>query len=141
MKNIFIISTLLICFIQANAQKKITKKPNTIQKSIKMSINELLQGKWQSLDDKTAYLVFENNQKKGMSIENKKWIESDSEPYVLSNKCLNDSNKDNGIEPEKDKYISCEESDMCWYIVVVNNTYLELSYLARGNTLRYKKLK
>ena len=139
MKNIFIALSICFCFSQAIGQSKVNK-PTTEKKNI-ASVNELIQGKWQSIDDKTTYLVFEKNQMKGMSIENKKWIETDSEPYVLSNKCLNEGDKDNGIEPEKDKYISCKESDMCWYIDFPSKDFLTLTYMARGNTLKYKRVK
>jgi len=65
----------------------------------------------------------------------------DNEAFVLSNKCLNESDKDNGLGLEKDKYISCMESDLCWYIVSLNKDFLTLSYMGRGNTLKYKRVK
>lgn len=102
------------------------------------SVQELLQGKWQSMDDKTNFIMFEKNERKESSDGMKSW---DREVFELSNKCLNEIDKDNGIELEKDKYISCKESDLCWYIVSINNNFLTLSYMGRGNTLKYKRIK
>ena len=99
---------------------------------------EKIQGKWQSTDDKTNFLVFEKDHRKEIADGMEKW---DDEVFVLGNKCLNDSDKDKEIEPEKDKYISCIKSDLCWYITEVNSTDLSLSYMGRGNTLTYKKVK
>ena len=99
---------------------------------------EKIQGKWQSTDDKTNFLVFEKDHRKEFADGMEKW---DDEVFVLSDKCLNDLDKDREIEPEKDKYISCIKSDLCWYITEVNSTDLSLSYMGRGNTLMYKKVK
>lgn len=101
---------------------------------------ELLQGKWQSIDDKTNFLIFENNHRKEANIIKGKgdW---DDEEFILSDKCINDSDKDIELGKEKDKYISCLESDLCWYIVSIDEKTLSLSYMGRGNTLTYKKVK
>lgn len=136
MKNIFIAISICFCFSQAIGQSK-DNKP-TIEKKNVISTNELLQGKWQSMDDKTNYLMFDKNERKEISDGMKTW---DKETFVLSNKCLNESDKDNGLELEKDKYISCKESDLCWYIVSLNKDFLTLSYMSRGNTLKYKRVK
>ena len=136
MKNIFIALSICFCFTQAIGQSK-DNKPTTKKKNV-TSINELLQGKWQSIDDKTYFLIFDKNERKESSDGMKTW---DKEAYNLSNKCLNESDKDNGLELEKEKYMSCKESDLCWYIVSLNKDFLTLSYMGRGNTLKYKRLK
>lgn len=118
------------------AQSKIVKTTNA--KVSALSTNDLLQGKWQSLDDKTNFLVFDKNLRKEIANGMKNW---DSEPFTLSNKCLNESDKVMNGEPEKDKYISCIKSDMCWYIISINKDFLELSYTGRGNALKYKRVK
>ena len=66
--------------------------------------------------------------------------ERDSQAYVLSNKCLNESDKENGIHIENDKYITCKESGMCWYIENINMQSLILRFMGRGNTIKYKKV-
>jgi hypothetical protein len=98
---------------------------------------ELLQGKWQSIDDANSYIIFENNNRKdiGGGMES-----CDVEPFVLSDRCLNESDKDTNVPAEKNKYITCPDADMCWYIVDLNKSALTLSYMGRGNILTYKRV-
>jgi len=103
----------------------------------KTTVYKLLQGKWQSMDDKTDLLWFDKNHQKGISAGINKW---DDELFVLSNSCENSSDKDRGLPKEKDKYISATDSDMCWYIVELTPTRLVLSYMGRGNTLSYRRV-
>ena len=103
------------------------------------TVNELLQGKWQAVDDKTNFLVFDKNERKEISKGMTKW---DVELFSLSDKCLNESEKDeSGFEVETDKYMSCKQSDLCWYIERVTEDELVLIYMGRGNTLAYKRIK
>jgi hypothetical protein len=136
MKFFFIALSTCFCFSQAIGQSK-DNNPTTEKKNVS-SVIELIQGKWQSLDDKTSFLMFDKNEKKEIGDGMENW---DVEPFELSDKCLNESDKDNGIELEKDKYISCKQSDMCWYIVAINKDFLTLSFMGRGNTLKYKRVK
>jgi hypothetical protein len=106
--SISIIYSGFLALGQSNIDKNLTEN-NSVT-------NQLLQGKWQAVDDKKNFLVFDKNERKETG-DGSNW---DSEKYVLSNKCVNESDKENGIEPEKDKYISCVESDLCWYIVSIN---------------------
>ena len=62
MKNIFIALSIFFGFSQAICQSK-DNKPTTEKKNV-ISINELLQGKWQSMDDKTNFLMFDENERK-----------------------------------------------------------------------------
>ena len=57
-KNIiFLVTAIVILFNGvAIAQNKIVKPTSSA-----LSTSELLQGKWQSLDDKTNFLVFDKN--------------------------------------------------------------------------------
>lgn len=98
----------------------------------------MLQGKWQSIDDKTNVIMFDQNERKESSDGMKTW---DKEVFILSDKCSNESDQNNGMKLEKDKYISCKESDLCWYIVLINKDLLTLTYMGRGNTLKYKRIK
>ena len=136
MKNIFIALSICFCFSQAIGQSKVNK--STTEKKNVASVNELIQGKWQSIDDKRNFLMFDKNERKESSDGMKTW---DKEAFVLSNKCLNESDKDNGLELEKDKYMSCKESDLCWYIDFPSKDFLTLTYMGRGNTLKYKRVK
>ena len=133
MKKIIIsISIIYFSFLgfgQSNIDKTSTEN-NSVT-------SQLLQGKWQAVDDKKNFLVFDKNERKETG-DGSTW---DSETYVLSNKCMNESDLENGIEPEQDKYISCTKSDLCWYIVSINKDFLALSYMGRGNSLKYKRVK
>jgi hypothetical protein len=99
---------------------------------------DLLQGKWQHIDDKSNYIVFEGNYRKETEDGMTGWNE---EVFSLSDKCLNESDKDNGVEKKEAKFISCIKSNLCWYIIGVDKENLKLSYMGRGNTLAYKRVK
>jgi hypothetical protein len=97
------------------------------------TIYQLLQGKWQSIDDAKSIIEFKNeyyadyyDNVKGE--ENKFWLD----------KGCPDS-KESGNAGENEKYLVV--GDMCWFIVNVTESRLELNYTARGNTLVYKKIK
>jgi hypothetical protein len=134
-KNIYLLGLFIsILFINNTiAQSKISKATTP-----KMSVSELLQGKWQALDDKTNYLVFDKTQRKEISGGMKSW---DIEAFTLSNKCLNESDKGLVGQPTKDFYISCLESDLCWNIMGIDKGILTLSYTASGRTLQYRRVK
>nr|WP_315130257.1 hypothetical protein [uncultured Flavobacterium sp.] len=136
-KNILFLTIATSLLFNANsfAQRKVAKTTNP--KVSALSTIELLQGKWQSLDDKTNFVIFDKNQRKEIAEGMKTW---NSEPFTLSNKCLNESDTEMVGKPEKDKYISCNKSDMCWYIITINKKKLTLSYTLRGNTLEYKRV-
>jgi hypothetical protein len=102
------------------------------------SMLELLQGKWQHTEDKSNYLVFEKNHRKEIAGGMDKW---DDELFVLSDRCANGFDKDRELAIEKDHYISCIESDLCWYISDIDENRLTLFYMGRGNTLSYNKVK
>lgn len=99
---------------------------------------ELLQGKWQSQDDKTNFLKFENNHRMEIAEGMTEWSD---EIFTLSDKCTNESDKSKDLEAEKDRYVTSESSDMCWYIIDLNEEILTLAYMSRGNTLAYKRVK
>ena len=105
---------------------------------VEKTTTELLQGKWQHVEDKSNFLVFENNLREEISDGMKT---GDEDTFVLSDHCMNPSDKNNGIPKEENKYISCTKSDLCWYIVSVDADKLELSYMGRGNTLTYTRAK
>lgn len=102
-----------------------------------IAVFELLQGKWQHSEDTTNYLVFEGDHRKEIAEGMNAW---DDETFTLSDRCMNQSDKDKGMEPEKDRYISLMGSDLCWYVVHVDKENLSLSYVGRGNTLTYRRV-
>ena len=79
------------------------KSNNTNSPNEKFSTLQLLQGKWQSIDDKTNYLIFEKNHRKEIAEGMNQWK---NEEFVLSNKCSNYSDIDNSINAQGDKYIT-----------------------------------
>ena len=126
MKRKLLVSLFLFLLtIEAQAQAQ-AKKSNL----------DLLQGKWQAVDDKSNFLIFEKNHRKEKSAGSD-W---DDVIFVLSSSCMNELDKDDGTEKETDKYISSIEEDLCWYIQEVSRTRLSLVYQGRGNTLVYKKV-
>lgn len=92
---------------------------------------DLLQGKWRSDDDPSNVLEFAG----GKRIEG-----GDSEPYTLGDHCTNPTDNNGSSPAEKDRYISCDQSDLCWYIVELTADRLSLSYMGRGNTLNYTRI-
>lgn len=95
----------------------------------------LLVGIWQSLDDPTNFMEFTDtdlNWSPGSG-------NPETEPYQLSKNCLNESNEF-AIELQDPEYISVKKSDLCWYIVSLDENNLELAYVGRGNTTKYEKV-
>ena len=119
---VFLTATLLFC-LTACSQKK--------------SVSELLEGTWQNVDDKSNYLVFENGMRKEIVAGMDDW---DVEAYTLSDFCTNETDKEKELSGEKEKYISCNESDLCWYINQLDKENLVVTYTGRGNSLSYKRV-
>ena len=96
------------------------------------SYKNLLIGKWQSTDDENNFVEFT----KDARIETYGDYE-DIERYSISNSCKNGGE----IESNEDNYISGLMSKLCWYIISVDDKNLSLSFVGRGNTLNYKRIK
>lgn len=99
---------------------------------------ELLQGKWQSLEDEDSFMVIEGDRMKnyygGMDEE------LDNEAIILSDTCMNESDSENDLPEEKNRYLSSPNLDMCWYIESLDATRLTLVYMSRGNLLTYRRV-
>jgi hypothetical protein len=98
----------------------------------------LLQGKWKSVDDESNFLIFENNLRKEIYVGFTEW---DEEIFVVSEKCLNEFNMEDNLIKEKNRYISCSQSDLCWYVHTLDSDTLILGYLGRGNLLTYVRVR
>ena len=96
------------------------------------SYKNLLIGKWQSTDDENNFVEFT----KDARIETYGDYE-DTKRYSISNSCKNGGE----IESNEDNYISGWMSELCWYIISVDDKNLSLSFVGRGNTLNYKRIK
>lgn len=95
-------------------------------------LKSLLIGKWKSTDDQNNFIEFTSD----VMIETNIGVK-DIEEYTLSNTCVNGE----GIASKKDDYISGLKSELCWYIISIDEENLSLSFVGRGNTLNYKRVK
>lgn len=96
---------------------------------------KLIIGIWQSLDDPKSSKTFDGRQMR--DLVNGKPVSESGETYIVSDKCLNKSNKGGAVEI--DKYVSLLRPDQCFYIVKLNEKELEISLQGRGNTLKYRR--
>ena len=142
----YLISILLTIFFvtSCKSDKNIVTPESVIDQTSLLSSNDpvvqntmkLLQGTWNSRDDKNTSLTFENNTR----IENR-----DGKPigriryYEIADQCNNDTAKGNKIVKAKAKYLSMQDIDMCYFIKKITSTELVLSYVGRDNTLNYLK--
>lgn len=126
---ILIGAVLSFTAVMSYGQSKGTRKP---------ALTDMLQGQWQSTEDPKSFLLFEKGVLKSRYGSKGAWT---SEAIVVSGRCMNEGDKDRVDKPEKERYISSRESDMCWYIESVDKNRLSLTYMARGNTLSYRRVK
>jgi len=95
---------------------------------------QTLQGKWQSLDDEKSVINFSGRQQK---------VFYDNEEVISGNFKLYD-NYPVGIEDVENKtgeyiVVRSRENAFEYRILEINEKTLTLSYLPRGNTLRYER--
>ncbi len=129
--------------VEPKSELKTIENNNKEKKDISENVNQnenskLLLGKWQSDDDKTNFLIFEKNHRKEIAAGMNDWQD---EEFTLSDHCLNESDINSNNPREKDSYISCKDSDLCWYILSITSEKLTLQYMGRGNTLMYSRMK
>ncbi len=91
----------------------------------------LLQGKWLSVDDDKSVIEFTADEKVDF-YEDKELNRDKFQIYSSKNNQVKDDDGSHLI-------VSAENGDMEYTIVYVGANNLELTYLARGNTLKYKK--
>lgn len=138
MKLNYFFTVLALCFCLSNSFGQRADNNQATEEKNLSSVSELLQGVWQSVDDNTNFLMFDGNERKETAGAIKNWS---SEAFTLSDRCVNDMDEDlSPFEPSEGRYLSCEESDLCWYIYYVDYEYLTLIFTARGNSLRYKRV-
>ena len=109
---------------------KVSSDP-AIQNTITM-----LQGTWNSRDDKNLSITFDKNTRvetrDGKTLGKIRYFE-------IADQCNNDTSKAQKIVKAKAKYISMQDIDMCYFIKKITRNELILSYVGRNNTLRYIK--
>lgn len=108
----------------------VTKKEVTEQK------NTQLEGTWISTEDSKSSIEVKSNIWKELYTGEK----PEEFKFATGDSCL--ANANSKTNPSG-KYITVFDPDgnRCFYIVSVNDSKLELSYVGRGNTLTYKKKK
>ncbi len=90
-----------------------------------------LHGKWQSVDDPKSFVRIRETQ----------WIdEYEGMPDATSQTQMMVLDECGGNPAPNGAYISTDD-ERCFSINVLTETDLELTYMARGNTLKYKKVK
>ena len=95
---------------------------------------QLLQGGWVSASDPNVTWSFANGQlTEGLKGEQTR---SQSGSYTLSDDCLN-GDGNGAVSPEG--YLNLVNPDRCFFIVGLTADELTLSYVGRGNTLRFIK--
>lgn len=95
---------------------------------------DLLQGKWVSAADPNVSWTFTNGQlTEGLKGEQDR---SQSGTYTLSDDCLNG---DGSGATSPNNYLNLVNPDRCFFIVGLSEKELTLSYVGRGNTLRFIK--
>ena len=99
----------------------------------------MLQGKWQALDDKSVFLVFENNHRKEKGGNEQSW---DDEVFVLTDNPMSEGKEVSDQIAEDTYFIYCAKSDMCWAIEELTAQKLVLVFKnGRGGLLEYRKVK
>ena len=138
MTKILAVIALVVCGFQSS--NLIAKdKSNESATSDEAATNlKMLQGKWQAVDDKSVFLVFENNHRKEIGGGMKQW---DDDVFVLTDKPMSDGKAVPGHEAQKGHYIYCEKDDMCWGIEELTAKKLVLVYTGRGRVLEYRRVK
>ncbi|MEI6494228.1 MAG: hypothetical protein WCO94_16910 [Verrucomicrobiota bacterium] len=99
---------------------------------------KMLQGKWQAVNDKSDFLVFEDNHRKEIAGDMKEW---DDDVFVLSDKPMREGKEVSDHEPVAAGFIYCEKDDMCWAIVELTAKKLGLVYMGQGRVLEYRRVK
>ena len=99
---------------------------------------ELLQGKWQSLEDENSFMIIEGDHMKNYYGGMEDVL--DNEMIIISDSCMNESDSDNDLPEEKNRYLSNPNLDMCWYIEYLDENNLTLVYMARGNALNFRRI-
>jgi hypothetical protein len=127
MKKYFLFTSIIIVFffsIKCVAQNKIHKSTNS--KVSTLSTNELLQGQWQSVDDKTFVITFDKNK------------------TTLFNDCGENNCATFSLEtyPKFVKIVCDQYSSCCYRIIAINKDILTLGTDGSGgDILKYKRTK
>lgn len=113
----------------------VSKPASNLSEQVLTSELLMLQGRWQNEEDEKETIEFRGLKK----ISEYAGLEIREELEVSVSNACNDKPHES---LEGGKYINeIKISGLCYYIVKLHKNQLELSYVGRGNTLRYKKVK
>jgi hypothetical protein len=112
--------------------KKISQKPDN-QADTPETISQKLQGKWRSLDDAKSIVEFKGEYR--LDIYEKEEVGKDK--FSIAKACPESENPN--LKSDKFEYLIA--GDLCWSIDTLDDKSLILMYTARGNILRYEKIK
>jgi len=100
---------------------------------------KMLQGIWQSVDEKSVYLAFENNHCKEKAGSDTEW---DDEVFILTDKPMRDGKEQDTLVKEKANFIYCEKSDLCWAIAELTARKLVLvNKRGSGKAQEFRRVK
>ncbi len=95
-------------------------------------IMDQLQGLWRSTDDPKVVLEFRGNAKA-------EHYDGEKDKFI-GVAMMNDCEAAGGRTDPNGEYLVEVGEDMCWHVAKVGGKRLELIYMARGNTLHYKRI-
>ncbi|WP_116107969.1 hypothetical protein [Lewinella sp. IMCC34191] len=138
---IVVLITLLACENPSGENNQPDTIPTTDETAIDTVENETLsgttgdlQGKWRSADDSLHTLVFEGNL---MTMNYAGEAAGEAENFVIGSTCP-EAPATASTNDER-RYLSVPDDNRCYYIIELNDSSLQMSYLGRGNTLRYTR--
>lgn len=99
------------------------------------AVAALLQGKWRHVEDKKNLLIFEGDVRRESGDGGKTWEET---TFVLDSRCRDAG--DEAAGQAGDYYITAGDG-LCWHVDAVSRKALSLTYMGRGNSLNYVRVK
>ncbi|MCU0444622.1 MAG: hypothetical protein MUE85_06850 [Microscillaceae bacterium] len=118
---------------ETETKKEVPEKSQKPDADTPEAISQKLQGKWRSLDDAKSIVEFSGEFR--LDIYEKEQLTK--EKFSIAKACPESENPN--LKSDKFEYIVAE--DMCWSIDTLDDKNLILMYTARGNILRYEKIK
>lgn len=110
------------------------RKPLEVKPVITSGSAGMLEGEWTSATDATVLWTFrDGNLTESLTGDNPQTLTGS---FSINDDCTN--GEGNGAKQE-DGYLNLQNPTRCFYIVSLTKTEMALSYVGRGNTLRFIK--
>jgi len=133
------VMALVLCGFQSSNLNAKDKKNAAATGNEAANNFKMLQGIWQSVDEKSVFLAFENNHCKEKAGSDPEW---DDEVFVLTDKPMRDGKEQGTLVKEKASFIYCEKSDLCWGIAELTAEKLVLvSKRGSGRAQEFRRVK